>query len=153
MKTLKYLGMMLTAVVLSFSMSACGGDSSDDGDGGSIMGEWVTVEGSSTWMDIIVMNIQSGSYKETIYSVEGEALNTDDPFVEKVYKETRSGSCKIEGSKLILNGDDEFSYTLSSSGKTAYIKDKKGETHTCQRMTSELRSYINEIDKEAVSYK
>jgi len=153
MKTLRYFGMMLMAAVLSFGISACGGDSSDD-DGGSITGEWVTVEGSSTWMDIIVMNIQSGSYTETIYSIEGEALDTDDPAVENVYKERRSGSCKIEGSKLYLNDDDdEFSYTLSSSGKTAYIKDRKGETHTFQRMTSELRSYISEIDKVAVSYK
>lgn len=150
MKTLRFFGMMLMAVVLSFGMSACGSD--DDGGGSSsIVGEWVTVQSSSNYMDIVIINIQGGgTYRTTIYTMEGSNMNTEDPTVEHVYKYTASGTYKLDGNKIITDGSTEATYTLSSSGQTLYIKDVKGEQFAYQRMNAELRAYIAEIDKVAI---
>lgn len=53
MKIIRFFGFMLTAVVMSFAMTACGGDSDDDNGGGSSGGGGNTSEWESRLTSVI----------------------------------------------------------------------------------------------------
>ena len=126
MKTLRLIGVALLTVLLSVSLTACGGDDDDDVPGGGggnnyktlIIGKWKVV-GESSWRATHVEFKSDGTFSYT---------STEDPSYEE------HGSYKIEGDVLYeLFSDEEdwdmnkivlldkTSLTLSnSSGKKQY---------------------------------
>lgn len=141
MKTLRFFGMMLTAVMMAFSMVACG---SDDGDGGaSYTGQWAYDDGSN---EVIVLNLSTNSGTIVYYEITGQ---------HSVNKESIAFNLSVSGNNFTITpkGIDEieaFSGTWSVSGNTLTIKASgQSSSITFTRPSAELKADISDWDKYA----
>lgn len=154
MKTIRLFGMMLMAVLLSFSMTACGDDDDDDdsgfGGGSSYKGDWV-VEKSRNFpsypSEIIVLTLNSNTWKIRSYSAQS---------AQEIYKYVASGTLSVSGSKVkVIGGDSDVNGAegnWSVSGNTltiTYNENGKQKKETYQRLTSEESKIIATWDKVA----
>ena len=148
MKTIKFFGMMLMAMILAFGVTACG---SDDDEGGSYVGTWVTyADGdiNSGRAEIGILTLTSNTWMMINYEVNGD----------NVYKHVNSGNMKVSGNRIEVYGVDDFNdatWSVSNNVLTfSYVNERgKSKTEKYTRITSEQQRLINELDKLAQSYK
>ena len=84
-KTFRVLGLAIVAIMLSFSLTACGDDDDDDhfqssdfkGQDSALVGSWTKTETGTNWSDTetIVFN-SDGTYEETDVEVNGQNTRT-----------------------------------------------------------------------------
>lgn len=113
MKTLRLFGMLLVAILTSFSMTACGDDDDDNGkDGGSTpdyIGIWVSVDRQDR---MVVVTLKANDWQNDTYKLKDGLYK----------KETVGGSLSVSGNKISISGDAPFSTaTYSISGNTMTI--------------------------------
>ena len=155
MKTLRFFGMMLMAVMVSFSMTACGDDDDDDEGGGggfgggSYAGEWVVENDNfpNYPSEIAVLKLTSNTWTVRYYHAED---------AQNIYKSPASGKLSVSGSTMKVSGEGvDFSEgTWSVTGNTmklTYVDDEDGKkyTDTYTRLTSEQSKVLAAWDKVA----
>ena len=128
MKTMKFYLMMLMAAVMTFGLTACGGDSNDSGGNGSApdyVGIWL-IQDSQT--NFIYTECKADSWTNVEYHLSSST--------GKVSKEVYSGGLSVNGNQIALTGPAPFSTgTYSISGNTMTITfTHNGNTET-ERMT------------------
>ena len=94
MKTLRFFGMMLMAVLMSFSMTACGDDDDDDSsEGGSTGGSYV-----GTWV------ISDNDYKFEYVEITANTFNDIQYRIEnnRVTRKSHPGKIAVSGDKIVV---------------------------------------------------
>lgn len=155
MKTLRFFGMMLMAVMVSFSMTACGDDDDDEEGGGggfgggSYAGEWVVENDNfpNYPSEIGVLTLTSNTWTVRYYYAED---------AQNIHKFSASGKLSVSGSTMKVSGEDlRFAEgTWSVTGNTmklTYVDDEDGKkyTDTYTRLTSEQSKILAAWDKIA----
>ena len=124
---MKFYLMMLMAAVMTFGLTACGGDSNDSGNGSApdYVGIWL-IQDSQT--NFIYTEIKADSWTNVEYHLSSSTGN--------VSKEVYSGGLSVNGNQIALTGPAPFSTgTYSISGNTMTITfTHNGNTET-ERMT------------------
>jgi hypothetical protein len=133
MKTLRFFGMMLMAVLMSFSMTACGDDDDDDSkDGGGTpdyVGTWVITD---TRERMQVMTLKTNEWETDIYKIRDN---------NEYKKEHEKGSLSVSGNKLTLTNAPFKTATYSISGNSMTIypdqETEMGDKFVITRITEE----------------
>ena len=175
MKTINYFSMMLMTVVVSFCMTACGGDSSDEGSGGdspggggsgqkeSIVGEWVGMWNGKTYAQvntitedtqITVLNFKTGGQATMTYYKYNPYLN-DEPIGWSYRSEPLTYSVNGNQCTFVFSENEKdgftFTYSITTSKSGTYLTTiSDGQTDVFTKMTSELRAQIQALN--AVPY-
>ena len=141
MKTLRFLGMLLLGMCLSFGMVACGGSDNDDNGGGSNgatgwEGDWLITASSdfSTYpasIQVLTLDRSTGKFYSTYFITEdgefygGSVAYGSLSVNEKNSTMTMNGvtvEYEVEGNKIIFYGGSTSTtyYRLNSEQKTVF---------------------------------
>ena len=132
MKTMKFYLVMLMAAVMTFSLSACGGDSNNDGGGSApdYLGIWVTMD---TQTRFGYTELKTDTWTNVEYHVSSSTAGL-------VRKSMSSGGLSVNGNQVRISGNAPFTTaTYSVSGNTmtlSYSENGQGQRMTLNRLSS-----------------
>ena len=129
MKTMKLIGMMLMAMLMTFNLTACGDDDNKKGDTADYVGIWVDTD---TDQKMSVITLKTNSYQNDMYRKDN---NTG-----KATKQTVSGAMSVSGNSISINGEAPFSkatYSISGNKMTIVPEGSEGDRIVLTRATED----------------
>lgn len=129
---MKFYLVMLMAAVMTFSLSACGGDSNNDGGGSApdYLGIWVTMD---TQTRFGYTELKTDTWTNVEYHVSSSTAGL-------VRKSMSSGGLSVNGNQVRISGNAPFTTaTYSVSGNTmtlSYSENGQGQRMTLNRLSS-----------------
>lgn len=143
MKTLRFLGMMFMAAMMSFSFTACGDDNNSDGNNaggaGTYLGQWITeFRNTGDNRKIGIVELTANSWQMVQYSAR-----YNNNVLESVSRHRDSGSLQVDGNQVTATGNNvpfrNASFTINGNTMTLNYQ---GGTMTMTRPTQEQLSLI-----------
>ena len=131
MKTMKFYVMMLMAAVMTFGLTACGGDNNDGGSGAApdYIGIWVMTD---TQSDFTYVELTVDAWKNVEYH---HVRNSNE-----IRKNIVTGGLSVNGNQVHLTGGAPFTTaTYSVSGNTMtlqFVENGRSQTIRVERISS-----------------